>query len=151
MNLKQFRKDRGLGQKDIAEIFGCKQNHVSAIESGTRALTPLHIRLLIEKYGFDVVAQYANAAELPEKPSVTINAPVISDNTAPVQAGNNNKMELPQTPGTDSASLIALMNNMLAVQQKQMQQYAEILASKDAELAKRDQQIDRMIDILEKK
>lgn len=99
MNLKQFRKDRGLGQKDIAEIFGCKQNHVSAIESGTRALTPLHIRLLIEKYGFDVVAQYANAAELPEKPSVTINAPVITDNTAPVQAGNGNSMELPPDAG----------------------------------------------------
>lgn len=127
MNLKQFRKDRGLGQKDIAEIFGCKQNHVSAIESGTRALTPLHIRLLIEKYGFDVVAQYANAAELPEKPSVTINAPVITDNTAPVQAGNGNSMELPPDAGivevlrqqsNQISTLLSQQQTMLAHQER---------------------------------
>lgn len=127
MNLKQFRKDRGLGQKDIAEIFGCKQNHVSAIESGTRALTPLHIRLLIEKYGFDVVAQYANAAELPEKPTVAINAPVITDNTAPVQAGNGNSMELPPDAGiievlrqqsNHISTLLSQQQTMLAHQER---------------------------------
>ena len=133
MNLKQFRKDYGLGQKDIAEIFGCKQNHVSSIENGTRALTPLHIRLLIEKYGFDKIAPYASADELPSKPLVEINAPVITDNTAPVQAGNNNSMEVPN----DTAALVALMNKMLDQHEKQLQ--------------KRDEQIDRLIDILEKK
>lgn len=133
MNLKQFRKDHGLGQKDIAEIFGCKQNHVSAIELGTRTLTPLHIRLLIEKYGFDVVAKYASASEMPGNPSVTVNAPVITDNTAPVQAGNNNSMEMPN----DTAALVALMHKMLDQHEKQLQ--------------KRDEQIDRLIDILEKK
>lgn len=151
MNLKAFCKENKIAQIELAELFECGQSNVSSIVNGKRNLTKLQIRLLIEKYGFDKVAQYATGDEMPDKASITINAPVITDNTAPVQAGNNNKMELPQTPGTDSASLIALMNNMLAVQQKQMQQYAEILASKDAELAKRDQQIDRMIDILEKK
>lgn len=135
MNLKQFRKDRGLGQKDIAEIFGCKQNHVSAIESGTRALTPLHIRLLIEKYGFDVVAQYANAAELPEKPSVTINAPVITDNNAPVQAGNGNSMELPPDAG------------IVEVLRQQSNQITALLSQQQTMLAHQE----RLIALLEKK
>lgn len=135
MNLKQFRKDRGLGQKDIAEIFGCKQNHVSAIESGTRALTPLHIRLLIEKYGFDVVAQYANAAELPEKPSVTINAPVITDNNAPVQAGNGNSMELPPDAG------------IIEVLRQQSNQINTLLSQQQTMLAHQE----RLIALLEKK
>lgn len=133
MNLKQFRKDYGLGQKDIAEIFGCKQNHVSSIENGTRALTPLHIRLLIENYGFDKIAQYATADELPSKALVEVNAPVIAGNEGPVQAGNNNSMEVPN----DTAALVALMNKMLDQHEKQLQ--------------KRDEQIDRLIDILEKK
>lgn len=135
MNLKQFRKDRGLGQKDIAEIFGCKQNHVSAIESGTRALTPLHIRLLIEKYGFDVVAQYANATELPEKPSVTINAPVITDNNAPVQAGNGNSMELPPDAG------------IVEVLRQQSNQITTLLSQQQTMLAHQE----RLIALLEKK
>lgn len=151
MNLKKFMEDGAVSPKELAEIFECSPSNVSNIANGKRNLTKYQMRRLIENYGFDKIAQYASADELPAKALVEVNAPVITDNTAPVQAGNNNKMELPQTPGTDSASLIALMNNMLAVQQKQMQQYAEILASKDAELAKRDQQIDRMIDILEKK
>lgn len=133
MNLKQFRKDYGLGQKDIAEIFGCKQNHVSSIENGTRTLTPLHIRLLIEKYGFDKIAQYASADELPAKALVEVNAPVIAGNEGPVQNGNGNSMEVPN----DTAALVALMNKMLDQHEKQLQ--------------KRDEQIDRLIDILEKK
>lgn len=151
MDLKKFIKDNRISQVELSTLFDCKPGHVSNIVNGKRSITQLQIRLLIEKYGVDKVMPYADQGEMPQGAIVTVNAPVISDNSAPVQAGNNNKMELPQTPGTDSASLIALMNNMLAVQQKQMQQYAEILASKDAELAKRDQQIDRMIDILEKK
>lgn len=151
MDIQKLRHDFRLSQKALGTILGCQQSNVSLIEKGERDLTQFQVRLLIEKFGFDKIAEYANPNEMPQGAIVTVNAPVITDNTAPVQAGNNNKMELPQTPGTDSASLIALMNNMLAVQQKQMQQYAEILASKDAELAKRDQQIDRIIDILEKK
>lgn len=151
MDVKSFVKENRIKQDELAQLFECTQSNVSNIVSGKRNLTKLQIRLLIEKYGVDKVMPYADQNEMPQGTIVSVTAPVITDNTAPVQAGNNNKMELPQTPGTDSASLIALMNNMLAVQQKQMQQYAEILASKDAELAKRDQQIDRMIDILEKK
>lgn len=152
MNVKSFVKENRIKQEELAQLFECTQSNVSNIVSGKRNLTKLQIRLLIEKYGVDKVMPYADQGEMPQGAKVTVNAPVISGNEGPVQAGNNNKMELPPSvPVTDSASLIALMNNMLAVQQKHMQQYAEILASKDAELAKRDQQIDRMIDILEKK
>lgn len=133
MDIKKFRHDHKVSQKDLAQLFGCGQGHISNIESGARSITQLQIRLLIEKYGFDVVAKYASAAEMPGNPSVTVNAPVITDNTAPVQAGNGNSMELPN----DTAALVALMHKMLDQHEKQLQ--------------KRDEQIDRLIDILEKK
>ena len=133
MDIKKFRHDHKVSQKDLAQLFGCGQGHISNIESGARSITQLQIRLLIEKYGFDVVAQYANPNEMPQGAIVTVNAPVITDNTAPVQAGNGNSMELPN----DTAALVALMNKMLDQHEKQLQ--------------KRDEQIDRLIDILEKK
>lgn len=135
MNLKQFRKDYGLGQKDIAEIFGCKQNHVSSIENGTRALTPLHIRLLIEKYGFDKIAPYASADELPSKPLVEINAPVIAGNEGPVQAGNGNSMELPPDAG------------IVEVLRQQSNQITTLLSQQQTILAHQE----RLIALLEKK
>lgn len=133
MNLKKFMEDGAVSPKELAEIFECSPSNVSNIANGKRNLTKYQMRRLIENYGFDKIAQYASADELPAKALVKVNAPVITDNTAPVQAGNNNSMEVPN----DTAALVALMNKMLDQHEKQLQ--------------KRDEQIDRLIDILEKK
>lgn len=131
MDLKKFRHDLKVSQKELAEVFNCKQGHISNIECGQRSLTNLQIRLLIERFGFDVISKYADPGELPQ--GITVNAPVISGNSGPVQSGSGNQMS---TAG-DTASLIALMNKMLDENAKQM-------ATKDA-------QIDRLIKILEDK
>ena len=133
MDIQKLRHDFRLSQKALGTILGCQQSNVCLIEKGERDLTQLQVRLLIEKFGFDVVAQYASPGEMPQGAVVTVNAPVITDNTAPVQAGNNNSMEMPN----DTAALVALMHKMLDQHEKQLQ--------------KRDEQIDRLIDILEKK
>lgn len=133
MNLKKFMEDGAVSPKELAEIFECSPSNVSNIANGKRNLTKYQMRRLIENYGFDKIAQYASADELPAKALVKVNAPIITDNTAPVQAGNNNSMEVPN----DTAALVALMNKMLDQHEKQLQ--------------KRDEQIDRLIDILEKK
>lgn len=131
MDVQKFRHDYNLNQKDLADIIGCKQSNVSLIEKGERNFTNFQIRLLIEKFGFDVISKYADPGELPQ--GITVNAPVISGNSGPVQSGSGNQMS---TAG-DTASLIALMNKMLDENAKQM-------ATKDA-------QIDRLIKILEDK
>lgn len=131
MDVQKFRHDYKLNQKDLADIIGCKQSNVSLIEKGERNFTNFQIRLLIEKFGLETVAKYAEPSELPQ--GITVNAPVISGNSGPVQSGSGNQMS---TAG-DTASLIALMNKMLDENAKQM-------ATKDA-------QIDRLIKILEDK
>lgn len=133
MELRKFRKENGISQEELAELFACNPSNVSNIENGRRTLTKLQLRLMIQRYGFDKVAQYATCDEMPDQSSFIVNAPVITDNTAPVQAGNNNSIEMPN----DTAALVALMHKMLDQHEKQLQ--------------KRDEQIDRLIDILEKK
>ena len=133
MDLKKFRKDRGLGQKDIAEIFGCKQNHVSAIEGGTRNLTPLQIRLLIEKYGYEVVSKYADASEMPAT-VVNVSAPVISKNEAPVQAGNNNSMQ-------SDKGLIEVMKKQSEHIEKQNEHISELIKQQQTLIAQQQQLI----------
>lgn len=129
MDLRQFRKDHHLSQNDVAEIFGCKQNHVSAIEVGTRSLTPLHIRLLIDKYGLETIAKYADPGELPQsqQPVVTVNAPVVRTNSGQMQVGDGNEMK------TSSAENDAVVERLLGI------------------LQKKDEQIDRLIALLEQK
>lgn len=133
MNLKKFMEEGAVSPKELAEIFECSPSNVSNIANGKRNLTKYQMRRLIENYGFDKIAKYAMADELPSKALVEVNAPVIAGNEGPVQAGNNNSMEVPN----DTAALVALMNKMLDQHEKQLQ--------------KRDEQIDRLIDILEKK
>ena len=133
MNLKKFMEDGAVSPKELAEIFECSTSNVSNIANGKRNLTKYQMRRLIENYGFDKIAQYASADELPAKALVEVNAPVIAGNEGPVQNGNGNSMEVPN----DTAVLVALMNKMLDQHKKQLQ--------------KRDEQIDRLIDILEKK
>lgn len=132
MELKKFRKDYNISQEDLARLFECNASNISNIESGKRNLTRMHFRLLIEKFGFDTIAKYSEPGELPQG-MVTVNAPVISGNSGPVQSGSGNQMS---TSG-DTASLIALMNKLIEENAKQM-------ATKDA-------QIDRLIKILEGK
>lgn len=84
MDLKKFRHDHRLYQSDLAELFSCRQSNISLIETGERNLTQLQLRLLIDKYGIDVVAPYLDDGDkLPV--GITINAPKITGNSAPVQ------------------------------------------------------------------
>lgn len=128
MNIKAFISDYRLKQTELSELFGCKQANVSNIVNGRRPITGLQIRQLIDKFGFDVIAKYADPGEMPVAPSVNIDLSdtKISGNTAPVQNGSGNSM-------SPDAGLVALL-----------QQQADLLAKKDA-------QMDRLISLLEDK
>ena len=58
INIKKFRKDNGLGQKDLMQLFGCGQPNISAIEKESKALEPHQWKALVEKYGEDVLTPY---------------------------------------------------------------------------------------------
>lgn len=108
MELKLFRKNYKLSQNDLAELFGCSVGHISNIESGNRTLTALQIRLLIEKFGYDVVAKYAESGEMPQGAiNIDMHKTEIKDNQGPVQAGNGNNM-------SPDAGLISVMQSQAA-------------------------------------
>lgn len=134
MDLKKFIKENRIAQVELAELFECGQSNVSSIVNGKRNLTKLQIRLLIEKYGVDKVMPYADQNEMPQGAIVTVNAPVITDNTAPVQAGNGNSMELPQDAG------------IVEVLRQQSNQITTLLSQQQTMLAHQE----RLIALLEK-
>lgn len=128
MDLKMFRKSFKLSQSDLAQLFDCSVGHISNIENGTRSLTGLQIRLLIDKYGYDVVSQYAEPSELPASASsvnIDMHQTKIEGNHAPVQNGDGNSM-------SPDAGLIQVM-------QKQADHISELL-----------RQQDRLISLMEK-
>lgn len=55
--LAEFRRDKKLTQKDVAEIFKCKQNNISIIENQKKDLTDTQLEALIVLYG-DSVKSY---------------------------------------------------------------------------------------------
>ena len=129
MELKLFRKNYKLSQSDLAELFGCSVGHISNIESGIRTLTGLQIRLLIDKYGYEAISKYADATELPP----------VSGGSGSVEAVNSNVQNGDGNSITADATLIKVM--------KQQSDQNSALIS---ELAKRSEQIDRLISLLEK-
>lgn len=134
MDLKNFIKDNRLSQKEIADLFACHPSNISNIVKGIRNVTKPQMRLLVQTYGFDKVAQYATGDEMPDKASITINAPVITDNTAPVQAGNGNSMDLPPDAG------------IIEVLRQQSNQITTLLSQQQTMLAHQE----RLIALLEK-
>lgn len=119
MKLSDFIKDYRLKQTELAEVFGCKAPNVSKIVSGERNVTGLQIRQLIDRFGYDVIAKYAEPGEMPA-PITAINTPTIAENSAPVNSGNGT-----QTVSTD-AKLLAL----LAEKDKQIDRLISLLEQK---------------------
>jgi len=51
--LKEFRKQFGLTQNDVAGLFNCGQSNIVSIERDGRDLTPEQLNILIKEYGED--------------------------------------------------------------------------------------------------
>lgn len=124
MDFKRFRRDFDLSQSDLAKMFDCGQSNISQMESGVRQLTGTNIRILIEKYGFDVISKYAEPDELPAQ--VTINMPKVENNSGQVNGGGGNSMN------TVDTKLMEALNEALKLHSKSQEQ------------------IDRMLTIIEK-
>lgn len=57
-DLKRFRLDRKLTQKELAEILMCKQNYISNIENGIKPISKEKLDILQSKFG-DISKYYS--------------------------------------------------------------------------------------------
>lgn len=55
--LKEFRRDFGLNQIEIAKLLNCKQPNISAIEKG-KDLTEEQLSILIDRFGETIINKY---------------------------------------------------------------------------------------------
>lgn len=69
-NLRRIREERGLKQKEIAEMIGAKESNVSEMERGGRSVSERVIQILSEKLKVDPVQFY-----------FTVAMPFVSDET----------------------------------------------------------------------
>lgn len=57
-DLKRFRLDRKLTQKELAEMLMCKQNYISNIENGIKPISKEKLDILQSKFG-DISKYYS--------------------------------------------------------------------------------------------
>ena len=58
-DLKRFRIDRKLTQKELAELLMCKQNYISNIENGIKPISKEKLDILQSKFG-DISRYYSD-------------------------------------------------------------------------------------------
>ena len=90
-DLKAFRKKYKLKQVDIAKLFGCVQGNISAIETGKKRLEDYQARILEEKYGREVLEEFAICRNLSEMSSSCLaaeNVPVYETKNRETLAGD---------------------------------------------------------------
>lgn len=62
-DLKRFRIDRKLTQKELAELLMCKQNYISNIENGIKPISKEKLDILQSKFG-DISRYYSDIKEV---------------------------------------------------------------------------------------
>lgn len=58
IDLRRFRKDRGLSQTEIGSMFGTGQTNISMLENGNRDLTQDQYQILIDEFGESEILKY---------------------------------------------------------------------------------------------
>ncbi|MFR9546048.1 MAG: helix-turn-helix transcriptional regulator [Rikenellaceae bacterium] len=124
-DIKRFRKDNKISQVELAEILSCEQSYISNIERGIKALSPDKIDVLRLKYG-DISGYITKS----NRPSFSAQA----QNGSTAVAGNGNKV------GADP-NFDKLLNEM----SEQRKMYASQMDKMFAQLERRDEQIDKLI------
>lgn len=118
MKFNEFMSDYQLSQRELADVLQCNPSNVSNIVNGRRQLTGLHFRRLIDRYGFDVIREYAEPGDdMPRK----VEGVNISGNSAPVQNGDGNVC-------TDNSALIAIIRQQTELMRSKDEQISRLLA-----------------------
>lgn len=51
IDLKRLRKEKGITQKELAQLLSCGQSFIANVENGRRDLPPVKIEILERKFG----------------------------------------------------------------------------------------------------
>lgn len=141
MDLKSFRKNHKLSQSELAQLFGVTQAHVSSIEKGERnRLTPMQMRILVDEFGYDDISMYASPEELPERQaplSPSVPTGILGDNN--VQVGGN----------ANNVNAGGALSMALAEIAKAHDLMSKMQSESDRRTAKMQEQMDRLISIIE--
>lgn len=131
VDLYRIRKDKKKTQKDIALIVDCKQSFISQIENGQSFVPEGWIPILVEALGIENIGDYITYIS-DEKNSANAN------NGGTAVSGNRNKV----TNGVTADPNIDKLLNEISEQRKM---YASHMDRLFAQLEKRDEQIDKLI------
>ncbi|WP_106828147.1 helix-turn-helix domain-containing protein [Parabacteroides pacaensis] len=115
--LRQFRNDKGLKQSDLQELFSCTQPTISQIENGRISMPANYVRILIDKFGKEVISEY----EQPEYNNASAN-----DGSMAV-AGNGNHHINANTTLEMAINEIAEQRKLVAKSQEQIDRLLSII------------------------
>lgn len=116
IDLKRFRRDKNLTQLDIAELFKCKQNFISNIETGIKPIPADKLDVLQSKYG-DISEYITNENKAIGAPAnAAINQDIISM-PADVWEVIRNQAESLKTKDAQTTEVIAMLKDLLKKRQ----------------------------------
>lgn len=116
INVKQFREDNKLSQKEIAELLGIKQPYLSAIEGGKRPLSEDKFKLLHNHYG-DIILEYKRPDVIIEvRPKQEKDKKLYPQSDATISKAEEARAEY--TPGPES--LINSQARLIKIQEQLM-------------------------------
>lgn len=125
IDLKRLRKEKGITQKELAQLLSCGQSFIANVENGRRDLPPVKIEILERKFG-NICSYITNA---------------------PKQHSQTEKMEVSTDilfAGADAFSrqLIQLMNEKLIAPYS-------MITEKEKEIERLNREIGRLEALLE--
>lgn len=134
IDLKRLRKEKGITQKELAQLLSCGQSFIANVENGRRDLPPVKIEILERKFG-NICSYITNDIE--NKPKTI----------APKQHSQTEKMEVSTDilfAGADAFSrqLIQLMNEKLIAPYS-------MITEKEKEIERLNREIGRLEALLE--
>lgn len=132
IDLKRLRKEKGITQKELAQLLSCGQSFIANVENGRRDLPPVKIEILERKFG-NICSYITNDVE--------------AKTIAPKQHSQTEKMEVSTDilfAGADAFSrqLIQLMNEKLIAPYS-------MITEKEKEIERLNREIGRLEALLE--
>ncbi|MDE6235359.1 MAG: helix-turn-helix transcriptional regulator [Muribaculaceae bacterium] len=128
INLRALRTSQNIKQAELAEILGVAAPYLSEIERGKRPVSDKVYQVMVEKFGADVCEEYL----LPDPINI-----IVGD----ISGGN------PQFSGRDSVSV---SSESLSKLMDAISGQTELLRISQQQTVKAQEQIDRLISLLEK-
>lgn len=126
-DLRSFRLDHRMTQKDIASLFKCTQVYVSLLESRKKTVSTDQMNILISNYGEDEVMRYN-----------------VDNNEDKKEPEYRHKDIIPYSPTQKTSEK---SNDMYEIVMKQM----ELIKTQSEQISKFQEQIGDMITIIKEK